>query len=185
MKEFAAAAERLGSSKEVKAAIKSERAEEDDQASLLEKLRTQIAKLQDVDAYSEMMPELKSNLADLTKKSESAQSVGERRVAHRVLQSLRVQFYEEAFALKQRNDYAAIPTKLELVAVISPKDPGVFYNLAVAYARVGNKRRATTALSMAIERGFSDLARIEQNEDFAILRNEADFKKLIASRKKS
>lgn len=183
--EFAAAAERLGSSKEVRAAIKSERAEEDDQASLLEKLRTQIARLPDVDAYPATMPELKSNLADLTKRSESGNSVAARRVAHRVLQSLVVQFYEEAFALKQRKDYAAIPAKLELVAVISPKDPGVFYNLAVAYARAGNKSRATAALSMAIERGFSDLARIEQNEDFAILRNEADFKKLIASLKKS
>jgi len=183
--EFAAAAERLGTSKEVKAAIKSERAEEDDQASSLEKLRTRIARLQDVDAYPETMAELKGDFADLTKKSEGGKSVAERRVAHRVLQSLRVQFYEETFALRQRKDFAAIPAKLELVAVISPKDPGVFYNLAVAYARVGNKSKATTALSMAIERGFSDLARIEQNDDFAILRNEAEYKKIVASLKKS
>jgi hypothetical protein len=93
--------------------------------------------------------------------------------------------YEEAFALKQRKEYASIPAKLELAALISPREPRVFYDLATAYARVGNKSRATTALAKAIERGFSDLAGIEQNEDFAILRNEADYKKIIAGLKKS
>lgn len=183
--EFAAAAERLRSSKEVRTAIKSEKTEEDGQASLLEKLETLIARLPDASTYSETMAELKSDLSDLAKKSEGSNSISERRVAERVLRSLEVQMYEEAFALRQKKDYASIPAKLELVALISPRDPGVFYNLAVAYARVGNKSRATTALGMAIERGFSDLTRIEQNEDFAILRNDADYKKIIASLKKT
>jgi hypothetical protein len=61
----------------------------------------------------------------------------------------------------------------------------VFYDLATAYARVGNKGRATAALEKAVERGFSDLARIEENEDFAILRNEAEYKKIVAALKKS
>jgi len=82
-------------------------------------------------------------------------------------------------------NYASIPAKIELLTMISPKDPRVFYELAVAYARVGNKTKATMALGRAIERGFSDLSRIEQNADFAILREEKDFKKLIASLKKS
>ena len=183
--EFVADAERLRNSKEVKAAIKSEKEEEDDQARLSEKLRILIARLQDDSIYAETMAELKYNFSELTKKSEGSKSVGERRVARRVSQSLLVQIYEEAFALKQKKNYASIPAKFELAVLIKPKDPRVFYELAGAYARVGNKGRATTALGQAIERGFSDLARIEQNEDFANLRNDADFKKVIASLKKS
>jgi hypothetical protein len=61
-------------------------------------------------------------------------------VARRVLQALRVQAYEEASALRQRKEYASIPAKLELLALISPKDPHVFYDLAAAYARAGNIR---------------------------------------------
>lgn len=183
--EFAVAAERLRNSKEVKAAIKSEKKEEDDQAGLSERLRTLIARLQDDSIYAETLTELKRNFSDLTKKSEDSKSTGERRVAKRVLQSLLIQIYEEAFALKQKKNYAAIPAKFELAALIRPKDPRVFYELAAAYARIGSKARATTALGQAIERGFSDLARVEQNEDFASLRNDADFKKVIASLKKT
>jgi len=182
---FAAEAERLRQSKEVRAAIKSEKAEEEDQARLSEKLQTLIAKLQDESTYTETIAELKYDLSDLTKKSEGSKSIADRRVARRVSQSLLVQIYEEAFALKQKKNYALIPAKFELAALIRPKDPRVFYELAAAYARIGSKGRATTALGQAIERGFSDLARIEQNEDFATLRNDADFKRLVASLKKS
>ena len=180
--EFATAAARLKSSKEVKAAIKAELAEEDDQANLLARTETL---LRDAPANPETMAELKANLSDLAKKSDQSKSAAERRVARRVLQALRVQMYEEAFALRQRKEYAAIPAKLELAAVISPKDPRVFYDLATAYARVGNKGRATTALAKAVERGFTDLGRIEQNEDFAILRNEEGYKKIVAGLKKT
>jgi len=183
--EFAAAAERLRNSKEVKAAIKSEKTEEDEQANLSEKLRILIARLQDDSTYAETLTELKRNFSDLTKKSEGSKSIGERRVAQRVLQSLLIQIYEDAFALKQKRNYAAIPAKFELAVLIKPKDPRVFYELAAAYARIDSKGRATTALGQAIERGFSDLARIEQNEDFASLRNDPDFKKVIASLKKT
>ena len=183
--EFAADTERLRNSKEVRAAIKSENAEEEDQASLSEKLRTLMARLQDASTYTETMAELKYGFSDLTKKSEGSKSISERRVARRVLQSLLIQIYEEAFALRQKKNYESIPAKFEVAALIKPKDPRVFYELAAAYARVGSKGRATTALGQAIERGFSDLARIEQNDDFASLRNDADYKRLVASLKKS
>jgi predicted esterase len=183
--EFAADVDRLRNSKEVRTAIKSEKAEEADQASLLEKLQTLMARLQDASTDAETMTGLKYDFSNLTKKSEGSKSNGERRVARRVLQSLLVQLYEEAFALKQKKNYASIPAKFELAALIKPKDPRVFYELAAAYARVGSKGRATTALGQAIERGFSDLARIEQNEDFATLRDDADYKRLVASLKKS
>jgi dienelactone hydrolase len=177
--EFAAAVERLTSSKGVRAAIKSERAEEDNQASQQAKLESIIARLPEASSYSETMAELKSNLSELTKRAEASKSISEQHIARRVLQSLRVRIYEEAFALRQRKDFASIPAKLELATLINPKDPRPFYDLATAYARAGNKSRAKTALSQAIERGFSDLARIEQNEDFAILRNDSDYKKLV------
>ena len=67
------------------------------------------------------MAELKYNFSELTKKSEGSKSVGERRVARRVSQSLLVQIYEEAFALKQKKNYASIPAKFELAALIKPK----------------------------------------------------------------
>ncbi|HEV7473390.1 MAG TPA: hypothetical protein VGN90_05020 [Pyrinomonadaceae bacterium] len=181
--EFAATLERLRSSKEVRAAIMSERSEEESQASLAAKLQSQITGLPGAENYPEAMIELKANLSDLAKKSEAGKIVAEQRVARRVLRSLTIRIYEEAFALKQRKNYASIPAKLEVLTIITPQDPRVFYELAVAYARVGNKSKATKALGGAIERGFSDVARIEQNEDFAILRDDANYQKLLAGLK--
>lgn len=182
--EFAAAGARLSGAKEVRAAIKSERTEEDNQEKVRIELEGMIARLTDASSYLEAMAELKAHLSELTKRSEGSKGISERRVARRVLQSLRVRIYEEAFALKQRKDYASIPAKFELAVLISPMDPRPFYDLAAAYARAGNKGRATTALSQAIERGFTDLARIEKNEDFAILRNDADFERLVSGLRK-
>lgn len=183
--ELAFATERLRNSKEVKAAIKSEKDEEQDQAKLSERVRSLIAKLQDASIYAETMSELKYVLSDLTKKSEGNKGVADQRVARRVSQSLLVEIYEEAFALKQKKNYGLIPAKFELATLIKPKDPRVFYELAGAYARIGNRRRAMAALGQAIERGFSDLVRIEQNEDFATLRDDPGYKKMIAGLKKT
>jgi dienelactone hydrolase len=183
--EFAVVLERLRGSEKVRAGIKSERAEEESQANLSAKLQGLISGLQTAENYPEAVIELKANLSDLAKKSESSKSVAEQRVARRVLRSLTVRIYEEAFALKLRKNYASLPAKFELLTIINPKDPRVFYELAAAYARAGNKSKATAALGRAIERGFSDVARIEQNEDFAILRDDADYQKLLASLKKS
>ncbi len=184
-KEFSAAAERLKNSKEVRTAIKSERAEEENQANLSAKLQGLINGLPAAEEYPQAMAELKSNVADLAKKSEGRGNPSEQRVAKRVLHSLTVRIYEEVFALKLRKSYTSIPEKLELLTMINPKNPRVFYDLAGAYARLRNKSKATKALGRAIELGFSDLARIEQNEDFATLRDDADYKKLIASLRKS
>ena len=111
--EFAAAAERLRNAKEVRAEIRSERAEEESQASLTAKLQGLIAQLQNTETYPEAVAELKSSLSELAKKSDGKDTAA-RRVARRVSQSLTVQIYEEAFALKQRKNYASIPAKFEL-----------------------------------------------------------------------
>jgi dienelactone hydrolase len=182
--EFTSLADLLRSSKEVRAGIKSERAEEESQANLSAKLQSLITGLQAAEEYPQALAELSSNLSDLAKKADGSSNTSERRVAKRVLQSLVVRVYEDAFALKLRKNYASIPAKLELLTIISPKDPRVFYDLAGAYARLRNKNKAKAALIRAIELGFSDFARIEQNEDFAILRDDADYQRLIATLKK-
>ena len=181
--EFTAAADRLEVRKK-SGRDQSERAEEESQASLSTKLQSQITGLKTAEEYPQAMAELRLSLSDLAKKADGSSNTSERRVAKRVLQSLVVRIYEEAFALKLRKEYSSIPAKLELLTMINPKDPRVFYDLAGAYARLRNKSKAKMALSRAIELGFSDLARIEQNEDFAILRDDADYQKLIATLKK-
>jgi hypothetical protein len=123
-------------------------------------------------------------VADLTGQSDSKKDPSRRRVARRVLQALLIEMYEEANLNFQRKNLVLIPPALEIAGEIRPKDARVFYDLAVAYSRVGSKTKAVGALNRAIENGFTDLAQIEQNQDFASLRNEAGYQKLVTDLKK-
>ena len=184
VKEFEASIERLKTLKEIKAAIKDERAQEEKQDNLMAKFQTLIRQLQDLSTYPQTIAELRLAIADLAKQAEEKQDPSRHQVARRVLQLLLVQTYEEANALYQLKNYALIPGKLEVAAELKPKNAQVFYDLAVAYARIGNKTRAMAALSRSIENGFADLAEIEQNQNFATLRNEAAYERLVAELKK-
>lgn len=104
------------------------------------------------------------------------------------LKGLRNVSEAQAIAERLRNSkeikLALIPPTLEIAGEIRPKDAQVFYDLAVAYSRVGSKTKAVSALSRAIENGFTDLAQIEQNQNFASLQNEAGYQKLVTGLKK-
>lgn len=184
VKDIVANSERLGADKEIKAAIKNAKAEEDRQGELETKIQTLLAQLPDQSRSVEIMAELKRLISDLNHKSEEAKDVSDQRVARRVLAAVFVQAYEEANNLYLQKNYAAVPAKLEIAALLKPKNPRLFYELALAYARAGNKSKAINALGRAIENGFTDLAKIEQNQEFDPLRNEAGYKKLVSGIKK-
>jgi len=184
-RELEANASRLAAIKETKAAIKSERAEEDRQRDLETKLQTLLGQLQNPATYADTFAELKSVVSDLTRKSEDAKDISQQRVARRALQAVFVQVYEAANGLALVKNNTGAAEKLELAALLKPKNPRLFYELAIAYARAGNKSKAINALGRAIENGFTDLAKIEQNADFDPLRNEAGYKKLVTGFKKT
>jgi poly(3-hydroxybutyrate) depolymerase len=184
-KELEANAARLAVIKETKAAIKSERNEEDRQRDLETKLQTLLGQLQNPGTYSDAFAELKSVVSDLTRKSEDTKDLSQQRVARRTLQAVFAQVYEAANGLALVKDHAGVAEKLELAALLKPKNPRLFYELAIAYTRAGNKSKAINALGRAIENGFTDLAKIEQNSDFDPLRNEAGYKKLVTGFKKT
>ncbi|HXL80071.1 MAG TPA: hypothetical protein VN951_04270 [Pyrinomonadaceae bacterium] len=183
-KEVAATAARLAASKEIKTAIKNERDEEDRQRVLETKLQTLLGQLQNPTTYSDAFAELKSLVSDLTRKSEDTKDITQQRVTRRTLQAVFVQVFEAANGLGLAKNYAGAAEKLEIAALLKPKNPRLFYELAVTYARAGNKSKAISALGRAIENGFTDLAKIEQTQEFDPIRNEAGYKKLVTGLKK-
>ena len=60
--------------------------------------------------------------------------------------------------------------RLELTLEISPNDPRILYNLAVAYALNGRKRKALDTLKTAVSNGFADLAKIKADNDLSTLK---------------
>jgi putative intracellular protease/amidase len=58
--------------------------------------------------------------------------------------------------------------------------PSAFYNLASAQAAVGDRQSALDSLERAVTLGFRDRRHAEQDPDFASLRQDARFNKLLA-----
>ncbi|HBB89155.1 MAG TPA: hypothetical protein DC047_16230 [Blastocatellia bacterium] len=184
VKDLVANFERLAATKEMKAAVKNARAEEDRQGELEVKIQTLIAQLADKSRSVETMAALKATISDLEHKAEEAKDSSDRRVARRVREAVFAQAYEGANNLYLQKNYAEVAPQLEIAVLLKPKNPRLFYLLAVAYARVGNKNKAISALGRAIENGFTDLAKIEENQEFELLRNESGYKKLLTGLKK-
>lgn len=75
--------------------------------------------------------------------------------------------YEQAVSALQR-------------AVEILKGPIAMYNLASAYARLGDKEKAFEWLNKALNAGFPQVSLLQQDDDLVSLRNDARFKEVLA-----
>lgn len=62
--------------------------------------------------------------------------------------------------------------------------PGVYYDAACLYSRLGMREDALKYMEKALERGFRRFAHIEMDEDLDYIRNTEEFKALISKYKK-
>ncbi len=100
--------------------------------------------------------------------------------AGRVFSSMyaQVSFYlSREFMNEGRYDRAALV--LEVAEIMQPGSGFVLYNLACARARLGQKNEALTALSGAIDNGFSNARLMASDNDLASIRDEAEFMELL------
>ena len=60
-----------------------------------------------------------------------------------------------------------------------PENPFVWYNRAQAYARKGDRKRALADLQTSVDKGWKDLAALQQEEAFAPLRQDAEYQRIL------
>jgi hypothetical protein len=60
------------------------------------------------------------------------------------------------------------------------EDAFVWYSMAIAYSKKGDKKKAIEDLQMAFDRGMKDRKYLDQEKSFDSLRNEDAFQQLIA-----
>lgn len=121
------------------------------------------------------------SVADLRRRA-SSEKEEERLSAKRLLETLFVQtsFYLPRQYL-ERKDGRRASLCLEVAVALKPELPGVWYDLACARARSGEKRKAFAALREAIGKGFRDRAHIEKDPDLELLRGEAEYATILAN----
>jgi len=105
----------------------------------------------------------------------------EGRSARRILNAVFVQtaFYLPRDAQK-RGDHEGAARLLSVAAALRPEDAQVWYRLAAAQSRAGRRRPAVDSLRRALEAGFADGARLAADADFDRVRQDAEFRVLLA-----
>ena len=179
--EFAAKADRLKASKEVKEGFKLHKQEEQLQEKQIRDFLAVRERLKTEDNRTAALQDLRTTVGDLRKKAESATPNTDRTVARRTLSNLRVMLNEEAAQHRFQKRYADLVATLSLAVEIRPDNPQAFFALARAQSLAGQKREAIESLKKAVEKGFNSPEELRTNPDLEPIRNEKAFTQLIES----
>jgi pimeloyl-ACP methyl ester carboxylesterase len=177
--EFAKRADELRSSKEVKDRLKQEKTAEQAQLRISQEFFAAREQLKTAENTAVAMMAVKSMISDLRKKAASRDESVERLAARRALGAFYVSMNEESNRHRAAKKYQEAAASLTLAAEIRPDNPQIFFSLARACALSGDKKQALEALKKAVELGFTNADEIAGNADFASIRNEAAYKRLI------
>src|SRR5215475_1600269 len=177
--EFVRRADELRPSKEVKDRLKQEKAAEQAQRQRSQEFFAAREQLNTAENPAVAMMGLKSMISDLRKKAASRDESVDRLAARRALGGFYVLMNEEANRHRAAKKYKEAAASLTLAAEIRSDNPQIFFSLARACALGGDKKQALEALKKAVELGFTNADEIAGNADFASIRNEAVYKRLI------
>src|SRR5215475_8852997 len=177
--ELARKADELRSSREVKDRLKQEKTAEQAQRQRSQDFFAAREQLNTAENPAVAMMGIKSMISDLRKKAASRDESVERLAARRALGAFYVSMNEEANRHRAAKKYKEAAASLALAAEIRPDNPQIFFSLARACALGGDKKQALEALKKAVELGFTNADEIAGNADFASIRNEAAYKRLI------
>jgi dienelactone hydrolase len=181
-KEFEAKLAQLKENGEVKQGLREERDQIRRQQELTGQLIAFQERRKDVETRAVAFGEFKRVLGDLRKKSRETVDSIERRIARRTLHDVFAFYYEGAGNLIQRRkDYPIAISNLEIASEIAENSSQVMFELATAYALNGEKKKALDALRRAVERGFTDIARMNGSPALEALRRESEYRKIIES----
>ncbi len=167
----------LAASREVRDALKAERALEHQEESLLDSLLSAVG-----EGFGNST---RKTVAELQAKAAqpAAGAPPERAMAVRVLQGVASSCTEASREAMRQEDYAAAVPWLEMATLVRPERPQAHFDLARALARTGEKKRAIAALRQAVAAGFHDAARVSSEKAFDKLRTDPEFAAVVSSLK--
>ena len=88
--------------------------------------------------------------------------------------------YLGAGALIATGDAVRATEWAERALEAAPDEPSVLYNVGCMYSMMGNKERAIALVDEAVRKGFGYRAWLEQDGDLDPIRDDAQFKAILA-----
>lgn len=129
-----------------------------------------------LDAYTR----LKGILVTLRRQAKAEEDSATRRVARRVVSGQYSGLFERGSnSLQTQKRYDEAVHYFTLATEVDPERAGAFYYLAWAYNSKGDRKKSLKALQTAVDKGFSDVAGLENNKAFDSLRADPQYQKII------
>ncbi len=173
----------LKETKEVRQALKVERAQIEKQLEIAARLINLGGRLlTQAQERASVIREVQNVLEGLRKQAAEDIDSGERRIARRALRQVFAQTVEAAmFHYHPNRQYDVALVNLEMASLIAPDNWLPPYQMARAYALLGQKKNSLAALQRAVAKGFQNHATIQDEKDFDSLRAEAEYQSIIKS----
>ncbi len=177
---FSRKAAELAASQAVRQAQKREKNEIEEQEAVAGHLMDELDSLGNSRAdLQDNLEHLRSEVEVLRSETEKTKDPEKVKVAKRSLRQVFVHAYEGADEQLIARDPQLASARLQVAAAAFPKSSGLLYELARTYALSRQKKKALDTLQKAVENGFNDAARLESDDAFSPIRNDASFKKLL------
>jgi len=97
------------------------------------------------------------------------------------------ELYKQSYALlSQQKDFRKAAEGFQKIAEAFPKTPlgrNSAYNVACAFALLGEKEKALDWLDKAVRFGYTDVEHMDRDSDLVSLRSEARYKKIVEGMK--
>jgi tetratricopeptide (TPR) repeat protein len=124
---------------------------------------------------------IRSKTESLRSRADDPQDSQDRRLARRVRTSIFIGATEAAtLRYEPAKNYDMALAEMELASLMDPKSPGPPYQQARIYALKGDKKKALRFLAQAMAAGLRDMSRIANDPAFASVREEPEFRSIIA-----
>ena len=117
--------------------------------------------------------------------AEQENDFDERFAAQRQILRIFLHSFEASRSLLVHKRIAEALACLEIAAQAAPRNPYIYYSLARAQALNSQEEEALRTLRAAVEEGFNDPDRVEEEPAFDSLRAEADYQKVLAKMRAS
>ncbi|MBN2431709.1 MAG: hypothetical protein JXQ27_09550 [Acidobacteria bacterium] len=119
-------------------------------------------------------------VTELLAMSRRQKEPGKMRVAERMLSYIGLRAYEESVYYFRNGDFVRVALVEQLRLLVDPRSPHAHYDLACAFARLGETDVALTHLEQAVKNGFKRVDLLEKDDDLDNLRRLPRFERLLA-----
>jgi tetratricopeptide (TPR) repeat protein len=163
----------------VKKEIRHEREAEDLEDTQRIEISRYVAQMSDTDQQADAARDLHALINVLKRKEQSARTPSARLPTQRLIEYASITAYYAGQPLFDAGEYHAALSYFRIQAAIHPESSAIQYHLAVTCGRAGDRKTALESLKNAADKGFSDVARIEQESGFEKLRDDPRYRQIL------